>query len=176
MTDEFKMDFDLSHTVNSEELLRGSGRLERLSWLSSRIKQGDLYFLQDGARSKLVFQEAADSFVNGQFLSAIALGFSFVERTIAGRLWFIDENTLAKKSGESLLKEALDRSWINDGEFTTLNNLRRLRNYVVHFQSPSNDKENVKNLFEPNPRSLDFENNAREIIQAAINVLHKTSL
>lgn len=176
MTDEFKMDFDLSHTVSSEELLRGSGRLERLSWLNSRINKGDLYFLQDGKRSKLVFQEAADSYINGQFLSAIALGFSFIERTIAGRLWFINEKTLARKSGESLLKEALGRNWINDGEFTSLNNLRRLRNYAVHFQSPSNDVENIKNLFEPDPRSLDFEERAKKVIQAAINVLHKTSL
>ncbi len=176
MTDEFKMDFDLTHTVSSEELLRGSGRLERLFWLNSKIKKGDLYFLQDGKRSKLVFQEAADSYINGQFLSAIALGFSFIERTIAGRLWFVNEKILAKKSGESLLKEALERNWINDGEFTILNNLRRLRNYVVHFQLPSRDEENIKNLFEPDPRSLDFEEHAKKIIQAAINVLHKTSL
>ena len=176
MTDEFKMDFDLTHTVSSEELLRGSGRLERLSWLNSKIKEGDLYFLQDGKRSKLVFQEAVDSYINGQFLSAITLGFSFTERTIAGRLWFINKKSISKKSGESLLKEAIKQNWINDGEFIILNNLRTLRNYAVHFQPPSSEEKNIKNIFEPDPKSLDFEERAKNIIDAAINVLHKTSL
>lgn len=176
MNDKYEMDFDIAHTVDSEELLNGSGRLERLALLNARIKKGDLYFLQDGKRSKLVFQEAADSYVNGQFISSIALGFSFIERTIAGRLWFLNERKKAKDKGESLLKEALARQWITDGEFTSLNNLRNIRNYVVHFQSLSNDENNVKNLFEPDPKSLDFEDRAKQVLLAAINVLHKTSL
>jgi hypothetical protein len=170
------MDFNLTHTVNSEELLRGSGRLERLALLNEKIKKGDLYFLQDGKRSRLIFQEAADSYVNGRFISCIALGFSFIERTIAGRLWHLDEKSLSKKSGESLLSEALNRKWINQGEFVSLNNLRRLRNYTVHFQPPLDEENNVKDLFSPDPRSIDFEENAKQVILAALNVLHKTSI
>jgi hypothetical protein len=170
------MDFDLTHTVNSEELLRGSGLLERLALLNEKIKKGDLYFLQDGKRSRLIFQEAADSYVNGQFISCIALGFSFIERTIAGRLWHLNMRSLSKKSGESLLLEAQNRMWISEGEFSSLNNLRRLRNYTVHFQPPSDEESNVKDLFAPDPRSIDFEENAKKVMLAAINVLHKTSI
>ena len=175
MVDE--LDFDLSFTVKAEELLKGSGRLERLSWLNSNLKKGDLYFLQDGERSKLVFQEAMDSYVNEQFLSAIALGISFIERTIAGRLWHLKEQALSKKSGETLLKEALSRKWINKGESIELANLRKIRNYVVHFQEPTTiESENIKDLFLPNPKSIDFEDRAKLVIKAAINVLGKTSL
>lgn len=173
----YKLDFDLSCTVKADELLRGSGRLERLSWLNSNLKKGDYYFLQDGERSKLVFQEAMDSYVNEQFLSAIALGISFIERTIAGRLWHLGESALSKKSGEILLKEALSRKWINKGESTDLENLRRIRNYVVHFQEPTtNESENIKDLFLSNPKSIDFEDRAKMVIKAAINVLNKTAL
>ena len=124
----------------------------------------------------MIFQEAADSYVNGQFISCIALGFSFIERTIAGRLWHLNEKSLSKKSGESLLSEALNKKWISEGEFVSLNNLRRLRNYTVHFQPPSDDENNVKDLFAPDPRSIDFEENAKQVMLAAINVLHKTSI
>jgi hypothetical protein len=66
--------------------------------------------------------------------------------------------------------------WISEGEFASLNNLRRLRNYTVHFQPPSDEESNVKDLFAPDPRSIDFEEKAKQVIFAAINVLHKTSI
>ncbi|WP_038177884.1 hypothetical protein [Vibrio rhizosphaerae] len=99
-----ELDFDLTHTINLEELLVGSGKLDRLLILLSKMKKGDLYFLQDGKRSKVVFQEAVEIYINGQFISAIALGFSFIERTIAGRLWFLGERKMSKERSDKLLE------------------------------------------------------------------------
>lgn len=171
-----ELDFDLTHTIDSKELLKGSGKLERLSMLLAKISKGDLYFLQDGKRSKVVFQEAAVTYINGQFISAIALGFSLIERTIAGRLWFLDERTKAKAKSDELLDEAARRGWITGRECELLKELKNIRNYVMHFQDPSNDESNFKNLFTTDPKSVDFEDNAKNVILTAISVLQKTSI
>ena len=177
MTGKYPLDFDFSHSVKAEELLKGAGSLERLSWLHERIKKGDLFFLQDGKHSQVIFQEAAGSFINGQYIATIALGFSFIERTIAGRLWSVGEKEKANtRHNSKLLSFAKDRGWLTDGEVTALNNLRDVRNYVVHFKDPDSVKTKVRNIFEKQPRSLDFEKDAYAVMQAAIDVLSKTSL
>lgn len=177
MADEYPLDFDFTHSVTAEVLIRGAGRLERLSWLHERIKKGDLFFLQDGTRSQVVFQEAVDSFVNGQYIAVVALGFSFIERTIAGRLWSIGEKEKANtRDNSKLLNFAKDRGWLTDGEVTALNNLRDVRNYVVHFKDPDSRQMKVCSVFEKHPRSVDFEKDAYAVMQAAIDVLSKTAL
>ncbi|MGE0338093.1 MAG: hypothetical protein AB7Q76_22565, partial [Gammaproteobacteria bacterium] len=118
------------------------------------------------------------SVVGGQdHIATIALGFSFIERTIAGRLWSVGEKEKANtRHNSKLLSFAKDRGWLTDGEVTALNNLRDVRNYVVHFKDPDSVKTKVRNIFEKQPRSLDFEKDAYAVMQAAIDVLSKTSL
>lgn len=178
MNDDFSLDFDLNHTATPEHLLRGSGRLERLAWLTSLVSKGNpLFFLQDGERSRLVFQEAADSFVNGQFIAAISLGFGFIERAIAGRLWFIDQEKYGKRiRSDKLLQEALQREWITDKDYVAMDNLREVRNYVTHFRPPPSEKDVVRHIFTEHPKSIDFESQAKKTIEIAINVLHQTAL
>lgn len=176
--DDEELEFSIaeSSTVSAEELLRGSGRLERLAWLSERIRPG-LYFLQDGDRSRQVFQEAAESFVNGQYLAAIALGFSFCERTIAGRLWHNKETKLALcRNRRELFQEARDRGWIDEGDCTTLLNLGQDRDYVMHFRNPRPEESSVRSIAELNSRS-NFEGRARKVLDAAIHsMLDKLSV
>ena len=177
MADYLDFGIDSATTVSASDLLRGSGRLERLAWLNDKLKEGDIYFLQDGKRSQIVFQEAADSFINGQFIAAIALGFSFIERTIAGRLWHVGEKEKANtRKNAKLLNFAKDRGWLTEGEVVSLNNLRHVRNYVVHFRDPDSTQTKVRNIFEKQPKSIDFEKDAYAVMQAAIDVLSSTSL
>ena len=177
MTDRYALDFDLTHSVKSEDILKGTGRLERLSWLHEKIGKGGIFFFQDGMRSKIVFQEAADTFINGQYIASIALGFSFIERTVAGRLWHLNEKKKAKtRNNSQLLNFTKERDWLTDGEVTALNNLRDVRNYVVHFKDPDSAEMKVHNIFEKQPRSVDFEADAYAVMQAAIDVLSKTAL
>jgi len=177
MGDDFDFSMDSACTVKTEELFSGSGRLERLNWIYSRLAKSDLFFLQDGQRSKIIFQEAVGFFVNGQFIAAISLGFSFIERTIAGRLWNIGEKKLAQtRSNSKLLKAAQQHGWLTEGEVIAITNLRDVRNYVTHFRNPDQQGSKIKNIFEKKPASVDFEKNAYEIMEATIDVLSKTSL
>lgn len=85
------IDYSLDHPVSGSQLLGGSDRLGRVTWLSKHIHDDDLYLLQDGAFSKLLLTEVLETFVSGQFIATVFLGFSFIERTIAGRLYFMGE-------------------------------------------------------------------------------------
>ena len=175
MADE--LDFSCERSVTGEELLLGSGRLERLAWLNRLIPSGDLFFLQDGEFSKLVFQEAVDSFVNGQFIAATVLGFSFIERTIAGRLSHVGDKKLAlSKSGE-LLHAALQRRWLTETEHSSLDALLKVRNPIIHFREPLHaERPEIRALYQAKTPKLLVESDARKVLDAAIRLLEKTSI
>lgn len=175
MADE--LDFSFERSVTGEELLLGNGRLERLAWLRKRVPPGDLFFLQDGEFSKMVFQEAADSFVNGQFISAIVLGFSFIERTIAGRLSHVGEKQLARSRSEEIFDAAQKRGWLSETEHKSLEALRTLRNPITHFREPLHaDRPEIRALFQAKTPTLLLEADARKVLDAAIRLLGKTAI
>ena len=126
-------DFSLKHAVPGDALLGGTGQLGRMSWISKRLCENDLYLLQDGTFSKLLFNEVLECFVGGQFIAVIVLGFSFIERTIAGRLSYIGEMDAAKGNSEQLIKAAFKQGWLTQAEYDHVNELRILRNPIVHF-------------------------------------------
>lgn len=176
MADE--LDFSLERSITGEELFRGSGKLERLAWLNNCVPGASFFFLQDGEFSKLVFQEAAASFVNGQFIAAIVLGFSFIERTIAGRLSHVGENGLARNGrSEELFKAAVNKGWITQGEFDSLETLRSLRNPIAHYRDPlDSSRPEVRALLQAKTPMLMLEQDAKVVLNAAIRLLGKTAI
>lgn len=171
------LDFSVQRTVTGEELLRSSGRLERLGWLTKRISAGNFYFLQDGTFSQLLFQETADSFVNGQFIAAIVLGFSFIERSIAGRLSHVGGKQIAHESSEKLFRAALTKGWLTQPEYESLESLRTLRNPIIHFKEQLHlDRPEIRALLQGKTPLLMLEADARKILEAAVRLLGKTAI
>ena len=78
------LSFDLS--ASGEAMLNETSTLARAKWLEANFRRGDIFFFQDGAFSKLLFSEILECFVAGRDIATIVLGFSFIERVIAGRL------------------------------------------------------------------------------------------
>lgn len=176
MPEEF--DFSIERSINGEELFRGSGSLERLAWLNKCVPGASFFFLQDGEFSKLVFQEAADSFVNGQFIAAIVLGFSFIERTIAGRLSHVGEKSLARDGrSEELFRAAVQRGWLTQPEFGSLEALRSIRNPIAHYRDPlDKNRPEVRAVLQAKTPRLMLEDDAKVVLQAAIRLLAKTAI
>ena len=115
------IDFSPDRAITGSDLLGGSGRLGRVEWLAKHFSAGDLYLLQDGAFSQLLFTDVLETFVGGQFIATIILGFSFIERTIAGRLFFVGEKDAAMGKSEALLNAALRKGWLTIDEHAHLN-------------------------------------------------------
>lgn len=172
-----ELDFSFDVSVSGESLLAGNGQLERVAWVSKRIRRDDFFFLQDGSFSKLLFEELVGCFVNGHFIATCALGYSLIERTIAGRLSHQGESSLAGKMGGHLLQGALDRGWITREEFDDMESLRKVRNPMVHFkpQSAQNRPEVRANACGLSTAQL-LEADAKRILEAAIKVLGKTAV
>jgi hypothetical protein len=171
------LDFSLAHTASGDDILGDSNHLKRTTWVSSHIHKNDLYLFQDGILSKLILTEALQSFIGGQFIATIILGFSFLERTIAGRLHFIGVEKVIKMNSEALLNEALHRKWLTDDEYTNLNNLRELRNPIVHFREHLADsRPEVRATIEAKTTTQMLESDAEKVLGAVINILNKTSI
>ena len=171
------IDFSLDQSVYGRELVLGSGRLYRLEWLTKRIPEQDLYLLQDGVFSQLLFNEISECFINGQFIATIVLGFSFIERAIAGRLSFIGDKKIAAGTSEQLINAAHKKGWLTETECNHLNDLRKLRNPVVHFKEPLDlSRPEVASILRTKTTPQLLEGNAQQILEATIHVLNKTAL
>lgn len=175
MSDE--LEFSLDVTVSGDELLSGTGRLGRIVWLAQRIRKDDLFLLQDGSFSKLLFNETIECFVGGQFIATVVLGFSLVERAIAGRLSHVGDKKAAKGRSEELLVSALKKGWLSQTEFDQIKALGALRNPVVHFREHlSMSRPEVKATVNGRNISQMLESDAKRILELAIHVLGKTAL
>ncbi|MBK6973514.1 MAG: hypothetical protein IPH26_11435 [Sterolibacteriaceae bacterium] len=140
-----EIDYTFDHPVRGDAVL-GAGRLGRVAWLGKRLRDDDLYLLQDGAFSKLLFNEVLECFVGGQFIATIVLGFSLIERSIAGRLSHIGQTSVAKGgTSEQLIDAAFNLGWLTGTERDRINDVRKLRNAVVHFREHrAEDRPEVK--------------------------------
>ena len=172
-----EIDFSLDHPINGKELLSASGPLRRSAWLSERIRKDDLFLLQDGAYSQLLFIEVLELFVGGHFIATTILAFAFIERAVAGRLFFIGKKTKAQGNSEKLLKAALEETWLTDEEYTYLNELREVRNPLVHFRDHlAATRPEVKAVLCAKTTREQIETDAIRTLEAAIHVLHKTAI
>lgn len=175
MSDE--LDFSLDVTVSGDELLGGTGRPGRIGWLAQRIRKDDLFLLQDGSFSKLLFNETIECFVSGQFIATVVLGFSLIERAIAGRLSHVGDRKAAKGRSKDLMVAALKKGWLSQTEFDQIKELGALRNPVVHFcEHLDMNRPEVKATVHGRDISQMLESDAKRILEAAIHVLGKTAL
>lgn len=171
------LDFSPDRAITGSQLLRASGRLGRVEWLTKKLPENDLYLFQDGAFSQLLFTDLLETFVGGQFIATIILGFSFIERTIAGRLDFIGEKTAAMGDSKKLFNAALRKEWLTIDEHSHLNELRKLRNPIVHFDDHlAETRPEVKAALSARTTPQMLEADAKQILAATIHVLKKTSL
>lgn len=175
---EDELDFSIERTVRGSELLSGTGRLGRLAWLGRKIKDDDLYHLQDGAFSQLLFNEVIESYVNGQFVAAIILGFSFIERAIAGRLHHVNAKIADRGRSNELISAAFERGWLTTTERDALTKLGALRNSIIHFREHlSEDRPEVRSLLGAMTLPQMMEADAKLIVETAIlSVLNATAL
>lgn len=171
------LDFSFDRAVHGEELFGGTGKLGRATWLAKRVREDDIYFMQDGTLSQLLFIEVLESFISGQYIATIILGFSLIERTIAGRLNFVGNRVAATGSSEGLIDAALQKEWLTEEEHGQLHELRQLRNPIVHFRDHlAESRPEVRAALLARTTAQILEADAKRILEATIHVLNKTAL
>ena len=170
-------DMNFGFSVSGDALLDASGKLRRAQFLASKIDKTGVYFLQDGTITQRLFVEASETFAAGQFMATIILGFSFIERTIAGRLSYLGKTKEAQARSEQLLSTAREAGWLTPEEHERLEELRHFRNPVVHFRDPLDEsRPEVQALLAAKTTEEYLEKQAREIMVAAIHVLNTSAI
>lgn len=167
----------LERGLLASELLLHDSRLGRVARLAKLINPDDMYFFQDGELSQNLFREVLDAYVSGLDLATCFLGFTFVERSIAGRLFHIGEKDAAKGRSKQLLEEALRRGWLSQDEHALLDGLRKNRNPLVHFKDHLEEsRPEIRALLNAKSTKEMLALEAQRIVEAVFTVLRKTAL
>lgn len=171
-----KFYFSLDHAVTKDALLSGTNQLSRADWVVNLLRD-DFYFLQDGEFSRLLLNEVLECFIGGQFIASIILGFSMIERSVAGRLSYIGEKSTAKGNSAQLIEAALKRSWITQAEYDHIDKLRTLRNPIAHFKEfMEESRPEVRASLDGKSTAQLLETDAKKTLEAMIHILEKTAL
>lgn len=171
------MDFSVNSSATTNDLLGGDGRVERLVWVTKQLGSNGLFFFQDWHLSRFLLHESIHCFINGQFIATVVLGFSFIERSLAGRFFEIGRTELERANSESLLDAALEQEWLSSEEHQHLNILRSLRNPIVHFRDPGDpDRPEIRAILSAKEPYAMLEMDARLVLGAACRIANKTAI
>jgi hypothetical protein len=120
--------------LEREDNLAHSERLSRLQWMAENTPQPELLIFRGSLMSKSLFEEARYCFVYGQFLATIILSLAFIEHILAALFYEIGRSDLEKDGIAKLAKEALKTGWLSQEEYSWLEEIRDIRNPIVHFR------------------------------------------
>lgn len=123
--------------LEHEDNVARSDRIARLDWLAANYPSSeDGFLLSGGWLSLRLLEEAKYCFAYGQFLATAVISVAFIERELAALLYGSGRSDLERAGGADLLREALGSGWLSQEEFELFDNVRRLRNPIVHFRRP----------------------------------------
>lgn len=160
--------------LDHEDLQCRQGRIDRLVWLASVLPDAEFYTFPGGWMAKYLYEEARYCFVYAQFLAAIALGFAFVEHTLAAMFYGAGRNDLERASASALFREAVAVGWLSVEEHDWLESARQVRNPVTHFRRPLQEDTIEHRSVAQNelPYSI-LEEDARHVMIAVMSLLAK---
>ena len=157
-----------------EDTVCREDRRDRLAWLASMLPRAEYLTFPGGLMANFLFEEMRYCFTYGQFLATIALGFAYIERTLAAKFFAAGRNDLERAGIRRLLQEARDHGILTADEVEELDRIRRTRNPVAHFRKPlAQDSIELRSFREDlHPYDV-LEQDARAVIQAAMESLAK---
>jgi len=120
--------------LDREDNAARSGRLDRLTWLAREMPKVDWLIFRGGLMTKYLFEEARYCFVYGQFLATIVLSLALIERELAALFYESGRNDLERAGIWELAKQAFETGWLTQEEFEWVEDLRQIRNPIVHFR------------------------------------------
>ena len=159
--------------LKREDAVCFEGRVERLNWIAEMVPEGE-YGTFHGSMRKYLFEEVRYCFVYAQFLAVIVLGLAFLETTFAACFYAAGRNDLERASISELLCEAKDVGWLTESEHKKLDQIRLLRNPVVHFRPPlTKDTIEYRAYDKETYHYSVIEQDARDVIQVVMHIHEK---
>ena len=111
-------------------------------WRADRLNLLQVFQLPEdgilfrGETSLRAFEEIRLCYIHGLYLATILLSLACIEWEIAGRLHEEGWKEAKGATLEKLLLKAHERGILSDGELSTFQHLRKIRNSQAHFRPP----------------------------------------
>jgi hypothetical protein len=148
--------------------------IQRLNWLALRLPKAEYLTFPGGLMSKCLFEEARDSFVYGQFLATIVLGFAFVERTLAALFQACGLDDTEQETFNQLLQTGRSIGWVTQEETDALERARLIRSPETYVRRPARqDPIDHRSAVKHGAPYTILEEDARHIITVVMNLLAK---
>jgi len=163
--------------LSREDEVCREARLARLVWQAQRFPPSQVLLYHGGVSTKWLFEEARYCFVYGQYLAAIALGFAFVEQTLAAVLYGAGNDRAKRAKARDLFSEAVGQGLLSKEQVRLLHRARKIRNSLVHFRAPTEPtKLEIRALMREEHPYETLEGDARNVLDAAFFVLARVSM
>lgn len=149
----------------------------RSEWVAHQSPQCEYIGFLGGELAFFVFNEAEYCFVHGQYLATIVLGLIFIERSLAAMFYAAGRNDLKRTTMEILSKTALEDGWINETDYSNIDQARIIRNSVTHFRVPLGDGTiEMRSVETGAPPYAILEEDARHILETIFRLISKNVL
>jgi hypothetical protein len=125
--------------IDREHVTERDARIERLNWLEATFPSLEIVVMDGGWLSHQLLEETKYSFVHAQYVATCVLALAEIERILAGRLFAIGVDEFERASGERLFSAAFEKGIISNEDASVIDEMRKLRNALIHFRSPLHD-------------------------------------
>lgn len=163
--------------LEKEDQTQFEARVARLAWLEEHAPKAKYWVINGGWLGNQLFEEARYCFTYGQFLAATALGFAFIERTLAAIFFATGRNDLQRATSEKIIEEALKAGWISAGQSEELTRLRGVRNVLAHFRPPLHeDGHDVRAVVRRETPHAISEADARAVLEVLFRLVERNAV
>jgi hypothetical protein len=163
--------------LTNEEMICRADRVTRLDWLATITPNAEYLTFPGGLTAKYLFDETRYSFVYGQFLASILLGFAFIEMTLAAWFHMSGRDDLDRVNVSKLLSEAKMAGWLTEEEHSRIEAIRRVRNPAVHFRAPLAEDSIEYRAFSEHEHTYSvIEKDARAVVAAVMHMLGRNAV
>jgi hypothetical protein len=149
------------------------GRLERLKWLVTVISSEWSAF-HGGEDTLYIFEEMRHSYLLGNFIASIILGFSLIEHTLAAVLYARGHNEAAGIGFAQIVRLLTQDHSLSAEISEAILSLSSIRNRIAHFRIPvSEEKAEIMRLRSGMSLQEMWDLDAKQVIVTATTVLQR---
>lgn len=138
-------------------------RLSRLQFVDKVFPKGHSFLGQ--MELIYTFEEAKNSFINGQFIATIILAQSFIEKVFHVHFAELGYEAVAKKGLNEMIKFGKKNNLINEFILEKVDNIRKIRNPFTHLKEFSYPHSLTNRIFQNRTQPYEqLEKDAKEAI------------
>lgn len=129
-----------------------------------------------GIESSIGFEEVRRCYLDGSYLAVVLLCLAYVERELAAQLYATGWDSAASAPLSAVLEKAHEDGWLSGEEWSTYQELAKLRNSHAHFRAPLSETTlTARSVAEDVLPQERLKQDARQAVMAMARVVSRES-